>query len=530
MFVAGLLAGSCYIKEGKQNAVSGYAGKEQGQIKWAYETETGNSDSPALNVRVVGMYQNGEFTTDIMQDIIIPDKVPECDKKGNIIAYHKVESLGATNAVNQDGFFYETESSFNVTSSGIVVDATACTGLKTVNDWAFSQDGYGSKVDGYRGDVTIYLPDSLEKIGQNCFNQNLVYCNSPNIELDVTDNTSSGFAFFGPVTTPENSLQTTYKAKYRTNIPAILKDPDKFPYIGAAAKEVTLHADAPDGGEVNRGGSGLKYDSVYVFEGKEDEKSRSFGNVHPPKKEHYVFEGYFEKNTQIFDKDGVLLKVSDGTDVYAKWTPEVYQVSFRNNQNTNVQNEEHSYQEVFSPNLPENFYPTVGYKLIRWEKYSMNANGEAVGEPEKLEPETTMTVDCNSIFKAILEPITYTVSFDANGGEVKDAELPNTFDKDYSLTTASRYGYTFDGWYTAKNGGTKVTEDTQMTRAENHTLYAHWTAKSHKVVFDGNGATSGSMDDLDVTYDTKANPTCRFEKTGYSFTGWSYAKDGDDKL
>ena len=59
---------------------------------------------------------------------------------------------------------------------------------------------------------------------------------------------------------------------------------------------------------------------------------------------------------QIYDKNGTLLKVPDGTDVYAKWTPEVYQVSFRNNQNTNVQNEEHSYQEVFSPNLPENFY------------------------------------------------------------------------------------------------------------------------------------------------------------------------------
>lgn len=55
---------------------------------------------------------------------------------------------------------------------------------------------------------------------------------------------------------------------------------ENYSYVGAAAKEVTLHADAPDGGEVNRGGSGLKYDSVYVFEGKEDEKSRSFGN-HP---------------------------------------------------------------------------------------------------------------------------------------------------------------------------------------------------------------------------------------------------------
>lgn len=527
LFVAGLLAGSCYIKEGKQNAVvpvKGYNSKTQGEIKWAYDTISGDNDSPAMNLRIVGIYQNGDFSEKVTNDIVIPDKVPECDEDGEIIAYHKVESLGDADAKNKDSFFL---GSFNVTSSGIVVDATACTGLKTVNDWAFSQDGYGSKDEGYRGDVTIYLPDSLEKIGQNCFNQNLVYCNSPNITLDGTDNTSSGFAFRGPVTTPENTLKTVYKTKYKTNIPAILKDPDKFPYIGAAAKEVTLHADAPDGGEVNRGGSGLKYDSVYVFEGKEDEKSRSFGNIYPPKKDHYVFEGYFEGDTQIFDKDGVLLKVPDGTDVYAKWTPEVYQVSFRNNQNTNVQNEEHSYQEVFSANLPDDFYPTVGYKLIRWEKYSMNVNGEAVGEPEKLEPGTTMTVDCNSIFKAILEPITYTVSFDANGGEVKDAELPNTFDKDYSLTTASRYGYTFDGWYTAKTGGTKVTEDTQMTRAENHTLYAHWTARTHKVVFDGNGATSGSMDDLDVTYDTKANPTCRYEKTGYSFAGWSYAKDGD---
>lgn len=527
LFVAGLLAGSCYIKEGKQNAVvpvKGYNSKTQGEIKWAYDTISGDNDSPAMNLRIVGIYQNGDFSEKVTNDIVIPDKVPECDEDGEIIAYHKVESLGDADAKNKDSFFL---GSFNVTSSGIVVDATACTGLKTVNDWAFSQDGYGSKDEGYRGDVTIYLPDSLEKIGQNCFNQNLVYCNSPNITLDGTDNTSSGFAFRGPVTTPENTLKTVYKTKYKTNIPAILKDPDKFPYIGAAAKEVTLHADAPDGGEVNRGGSGLKYDSVYVFEGKEDEKSRSFGNIYPPKKDHYVFEGYYEGDTQIFDKDGVLLKVPDGTDVYAKWTPEVYQVSFRNNQNTNVQNEEHSYQEVFSPNLPDDFYPTVGYKLVRWEKYSMNTNGEAVGEPEKLEPGTTMTVDCNSIFKAILEPITYTVSFDANGGEVKDAELPNTFDKDYSLTTASRYGYTFDGWYTAKTGGTKVTEDTQMTRAENHTLYAHWTARTHKVVFDGNGATSGSMDDLDVTYDTKANPTCRFEKTGYSFAGWSYAKDGD---
>ena len=42
LFVAGLLAGSCYIKEGKQNAVTGYAGTEQGDIIWEYDTVSGD--------------------------------------------------------------------------------------------------------------------------------------------------------------------------------------------------------------------------------------------------------------------------------------------------------------------------------------------------------------------------------------------------------------------------------------------------------------------------------------------------------
>lgn len=524
LLITGLIASTSYNKRETTNAVNGYNAKTQGEIKWEYETESGNSDSPAQNVRIIGVYQNGDFAKEITSDIAIPDKVPECDSKGNIIAYHKVESIGSNKLSDEDSFFV---GGFSVTSSGIVVDASACTGLKRVNDYAFSQESYGNDIDGYGGIVTILMPDCLESIGKGVFSRNRVYCNTPNVALDDTEDvTYGGFGFFGPNTIPENTLKTVYKSKYRTVMPTNFQR-DEYAYVGAEAKEVTLTAEAPDGGEVNRGGSGLKYDSVYVFTDKTDKKSLSFGNIYPPKAAHYVFEGYFEGDTQIYDKNGVLLKVPDGTEVVAKWTPEVYHVSFRNNLNANVQNENHSYGESFSPSLSNNFYPTVGYKLIRWEKYSMNANGEAVGEAKKLEPGAVMTVDADSIFKAILEPITYTVSFDGNGGSVKEESLPNTFDKDYSLTTASRHGYNFVGWYTAKEGGTKITEDTPMTRAENHTLYAHWAAVSHKVLFDGNGATSGSMEDLDVTFDTKANPTCHFERTGYSFVGWSYTKSGD---
>ena len=42
-----------------------------------------------------------------------------------------------------------------------------------------------------------------------------------------------------------------------------------------------------------------------------------------------------------------------------------------------------------------------------------------------------------------------------------------------TLPKAKRNGYTFDGWYTAKTKGTKVSVNTKVTR--NLNLYAHWT-------------------------------------------------------
>lgn len=53
-----------------------------------------------------------------------------------------------------------------------------------------------------------------------------------------------------------------------------------------------------------------------------------------------------------------------------------------------------------------------------------------------------------------------------------------------SLPTPTRSGYAFDGWYTAANGGTKITDSTKVTA--NTTVYAHWTknAEAKAVVKD----------------------------------------------
>ena len=54
-----------------------------------------------------------------------------------------------------------------------------------------------------------------------------------------------------------------------------------------------------------------------------------------------------------------------------------------------------------------------------------------------------------------------------------------------------RSGYSFDGWYTAISGGTKVTSSTIVTSTTAHTLYAHWTASTSPTVnFSVNGTDS----------------------------------------
>lgn len=71
---------------------------------------------------------------------------------------------------------------------------------------------------------------------------------------------------------------------------------------------------------------------------------------------------------------------------------------------------------------------------------------------------------------------TYWLTFNANGGTVSEKERQLSANSTYGqLPNATRDYYSFDGWYTAANGGTKVSSTTVITG--NTTLYAHWTER-----------------------------------------------------
>ena len=69
-----------------------------------------------------------------------------------------------------------------------------------------------------------------------------------------------------------------------------------------------------------------------------------------------------------------------------------------------------------------------------------------------------------------------TISFNGNGGSVSRKSLSiKKGNKISNLPTATRKGYTFNGWYTASSGGIRVYNGTVFYG--NKTLYAHWAAK-----------------------------------------------------
>ncbi|MBO5360406.1 MAG: InlB B-repeat-containing protein [Clostridia bacterium] len=107
--------------------------------------------------------------------------------------------------------------------------------------------------------------------------------------------------------------------------------------------------------------------------------------------------------------------------------------------------------------------PTKSYTV------TYNANGGSVSPSSK-------TVNCtfknwNTAQNGSGTSYSSGASYTANSGATLYAQWTNpTYG---TLPTPTRTGYTFDGWYTAASGGTKITSTSALS--SNITIYAHWT-------------------------------------------------------
>ena len=171
--------------------------------------------------------------------------------------------------------------------------------------------------------------------------------------------------------------------------------------------------------------------------------------------------------------------------------------------------------------------PKTGYHFKEWQVIS---GGVTIKDNKFTMPNDNVEV------KAIFEkdappaPTEFIVTFDGNGGTPSVGSMTTTNQKLTSLPSASRSGsYSFDGWYTEKSGGTKITTATVFSAKT--TVYAHWTYTGgggggynppvtyYTLRFEtGGGSDVPSVREAYNTYIdlTKYVPTWR----GHIFIGW----------
>ncbi len=123
----------------------------------------------------------------------------------------------------------------------------------------------------------------------------------------------------------------------------------------------------------------------------------------------------------------------------------------------------------------------------------------------------------------------YTLTIAPNGGtwggSTENQTFRLLFEAKKDIQNPARTGYTFTGW-TLSGDGSSLNGTTFTMGWEEAMLTANWQPNHYVIRFDGNGATEGTMDDIDMIYDVPRNlPENKFiretDEGKSKFMGWS---------
>lgn len=165
---------------------------------------------------------------------------------------------------------------------------------------------------------------------------------------------------------------------------------------------------------------------------------------------------------------------------------------------------------------------------------------ESIGEEVFIRCNNNLTISCytdtcshkyaveNGFECILLDQPTYTITYELGGGE-NHINNPTDYTgttKTFTFEEPTRYGYTFQGWFTDAEYQNKIAK-VKKGSSGNLTLYAKWKANSYMIVFKGNKNTTGNMDYQTIKYGkSKKLSKNSFARTGYTFKEWNTKADG----
>ena len=214
----------------------------------------------------------------------------------------------------------------------------------------------------------------------------------------------------------------------------------------------------------------------------------------------------------------------------AKWAANTYRIAFDGNGATSgsMSALDCTYDQQCT--LTANAFAKSGWAFVGWSKVKDGAKVyDDKGTVLNLTSDNGVTVTLYAIWRQT----DFTVTYQANGGSFADGTTSKSktviLNQPYGDApgTPTRGGYTFGGWWTRVDGGSRIYPDSVFTDTGNLTFYAHWDSVGMQTVnvswqaIDADHRAKGSVTGggsynwgSDVTL--QATPS-----TGSKFVGWT---------
>ena len=243
-----------------------------------------------------------------------------------------------------------------------------------------------------------------------------------------------------------------------------------------------------DGGTVSQGSVHAIYDSHCTLP--------------TPEREGYEFGGWYNGGKQYTSGTWTTGK---NITLKATWSAKSFQANYNANGGTfSAAHSNFTYDSDYTLLEPTR----EGYRFIEWQ---MNGIVVPLTGTWKYNNDVSLT--------AVWEQRTYTITYDAGVGTASKISDTATYDDFFTLATAERVGYIFDGWYYE---GERV-YDGDWKIAGNVTLVAAWTARRdtkyvvnhYKQNVNNDEYTIDLSENLEGTSDASVTPDVK------SFTGFT---------
>ena len=237
-----------------------------------------------------------------------------------------------------------------------------------------------------------------------------------------------------------------------------------------------------------------------------------------PTRVGYIFGGWF--TAAEFATESKLATILSGSTgnvtVYAKWIPIAYSVVFnKNSEYATGRMGDQAFAYDTAQNLSVNAFERTGYTFDGWNTKA-DGSGTSYADSETVNNLTTEN-EATITFYAQWKANTYTITYNANGGEIASTTTEVVFGASFTLNTITKRGYNFDGWY---YGDTVVT-DGIWDIASDVALDARWTVITYTISYNLDGGKVSTANpnaytvaSTDITLVTPA-------RLGYTFIGWT---------